>query len=58
MQRLFLLCEKCGADIEIAPLQTTQFRNVTCHNCDASLTFQNSELNVLESSATESSSHQ
>ena len=58
MQTLFLPCERCGADVAAAPLQTTQYRNITCDNCGASLTFQNSELKILESPATESSRHQ
>jgi hypothetical protein len=48
MKTLFLPCDKCGAEVEVEPLQTTQVRNITCSNCTGSLTFQNSELKVKE----------
>lgn len=48
MKILFLPCDSCGAEVEVEPLETTQLRNITCHKCTASLTFQNSELKVKE----------
>src|SRR5580700_519356 len=48
MKILFLPCDSCGGEVEVEPLETTQLRNVTCHNCTASLALQNSELKVKE----------
>jgi hypothetical protein len=48
MKILFLPCDVCGAEVEVEPLQTNHLRNITCPNCTAALTFQNSELKVKE----------
>jgi len=46
MKTLFLVCDKCRAEVEVEPLETFGYRSISCKECSAELVFQNSELHV------------
>ncbi len=50
MKTLYLPCDRCAAQVEVEPLETQQYRSVSCKNCGAELVFQNAELKIKESS--------
>lgn len=51
MKIAFWLCEKCGAEIIVEPVETTGYRHTSCQKCGAEFAVLNSELRVKESSA-------
>ncbi len=51
MKTLFWICEKCGAEIIVEPIETTQYRHISCEGCGAEFAVLNSELREKESPA-------
>ena len=49
MKTLFWLCEKCGGETIVEPMETTQHRCISCGICDAVFAILNSKLSVRES---------
>lgn len=50
MKTLFWICEKCGAEIIVEPMETTQYRSISCGECGAVFPVLTSELKVKKSS--------
>ncbi len=48
MKTLFLVCDRCHAEVDVEPTETVGYRSVSCKNCDAELVFQNGELKTRE----------
>ena len=53
--KLFLQCDRCQEQVEVQPLETNQYRLVSCPNCGAELPFLNAELKVEVETAVSSS---
>lgn len=51
MGTLFWVCEKCGAEIDVQPMETFQYRGIVCEDCHAVFPVLNSELKSKESNA-------
>ncbi len=51
----YLVCDRCKAEVEVWPLETQQYRSISCKNCDAELVFQNSELKRKDSATADNS---
>lgn len=47
----YLVCDRCKAEVEVWPLETQQYRSVSCTNCGAELVFHNSELKIKATAA-------
>jgi hypothetical protein len=44
----FWFCEKCGTEIDVEPIETSQYRGITCESCGAVFSVLNSELRIKE----------
>jgi DNA-directed RNA polymerase subunit RPC12/RpoP len=46
---LIWVCERCGKEIQVEPLETNQYRGITCEDCGSFFPVLNSELKHRES---------
>lgn len=44
MKILIWICEKCGQEIEVESVETSQYRGIACENCAGTFAVLNSEL--------------